>query len=539
MKISPKQVAIAILCIIIAFVPTYIAITYYFSRDGVGESSSYTVSVLDQDGGEVSSGNLKQKDIAKIVLTMNKKMYSASSSVEADKLPEKYFDITLTSNGSSSTYRYYFSMSEGEKTVVYSLDDQKYFYVNYEDSIAFLSTPCAQGFYSTSKAPTLSISGGDDVLPVDAEWKFKAISGDMVGVAGIEMIESAPIHSMNSSTKLSFDIAPDVCKIKISKDGKVIDEVDSLSDIPYEMLDDSAISFEIFAQWTSSDEYSGYANYRFTSTVGLAPEFFINKTSIQSGEFVLVYAKNVTAPQKIEFSSSPSINFTPVFFEENGIVYALIPIDKNLEMPMQYTFSFTYGEVRSEVRVNVSERDIKDRNYDVSTINVSRNENTLNEYAKLLNQIGLEYESTRYFSDKFTDYSLEYTTDTATIILGFGHRRTPSNGDTPYRLDGVDYYIAPGTNVTAIASGKVVYVGESALLGKFIVIDHGLGLKTWYCNLGEVLATEGTVLAKGDVIGTPGTSGYKNTSGVYLITTVMNVPVSPYSLQEDGLTLPR
>lgn len=539
MKISPKQVAIAILCIIIAFVPTYIAITYYFARDGVGESSSYTVKVADRNGADVSLGNIKQKDLTKIVLTMNKKMYEPGFAVEADKLPEKFFDVTLASNAVTSTYRYYFSMNEAEKTVVYSLSDGKYYYLNYEDTVNFLSTPCMQSFYSASRFPILSISGGDDVLPVDAEWKYKAVSGDMVTATGIDIIDSAPIHSMNSSTKLSFDIAPDVCSIKISKDGKIVKEVDRLSDIPYEMLDDGALSFEIFAQWTSSNEYSGHANYRFTSTVGLAPEFFINTTSIQSGEFVLVYAKNVTAPQKIEFSSSPSINFTPVFFEENGIVYALIPIDKNLEAPQQYTFGFTYGEVKSEVSVNVSEREIKDRNYDVSSIGISRNDSTLDEYNRLIDQIGLKYEGTRYFSDKFTDYSLEYTSDIATIILGFGHRRTPSNGDAPYRLDGVDYYIASGTNVTATASGKVVYVGENALLGKFIVIDHGLGLKTWYCNLNETLVTSGTVLAKGDVIGTPGTTGYKNTSGVYLITTIMNVPVSPYSLQEDGLTLPR
>ena len=163
----------------------------------------------------------------------------------------------------------------------------------------------------------------------------------------------------------------------------------------------------------------------------------------------------------------------------------------------------------------------------------------LKEYNDLINEIGRKYETTRYFSDKFIDYSLEHTSDISKIVLGFGNLRIPSNDDAPFRLDGVDYFIASGTNVTAIASGKVVYVGESELLGKFLVIDHGLGLKTWYCNLDETLSTVGAMVAKGDTIGKPGSSGYKNTRGVYLITTVMNVPVCPYSLQEDGLVLPR
>lgn len=538
MKISPKQVAIAILCIIIAFIPTYIAITYYFIKDSAPADGYYTVSIHDEKGGDVSTAGIKSNDLADIVLKMNEKMYATGASLSEDELPEKYYDITVSSEESSLECRYYFSLNDGEKTIVHDSRGE-FYYLDFNDAKPFLSTSCAQSLYESSKLPTLAIFGGDDIIPTEAEWKYRTVSGTTLSASGIEINESASIHAMNSTTKLSFSIAPDRCSVKVSQNGKVIAEGEGLSCIPYDKLSEGALSFEIFAEWNSSAEFSGYAKYRFTSTVGLAPEFFINKTSIQSGEFVLVYAKNVSAPQKIEFSSSPSINYTPVFFEENGIVYALIPIDKNLEAPQKYTFRFTYGEVTSQATVNVTQRDIKDRDYDCTGISVNRNPSTLNEYHQLLSEIGLKYETTRYFSDKFIDYSLEHTSDIATIVLGYGHRRIPSNGDTPFRLDGVDYFIASGTGVSAIASGKVVYVGESDLLGKFVVIDHGLGLKTWYCNLDETLTTVGTTVVKGDTIGKPGSTGYKNTSGVYLITTIMNVPVCPYSLQEDGLTLPR
>ena len=539
MKILPKQIAIVILCIIIAFIPTYIAITYYFVKDSAPEDGYYTVSILDENGAAVSLNGTNKNKVAEAILKINKKMYASELTPPESELPKKFFDISVSSEEGAFTFRYYFSAEKGEKSVVYDSTTGQYFFVDFDDVKHFLSLPCAYPLYSTSALPTLSIFGGDDVAPTEAAWKYKNVSGNMVDSSSFETVESAAIHAMNSSTRLSFSVAPDRCSVKVTQNGMIVAEGEGLECIPYDKLDEGALSFEIFAEWTSSDEYVGYAKYRFTSTVGLAPEFFINKTSIQSGEFVLVYAKNVSAPQKIEFSSSPAINYTPVFFEENGLVYALIPIDKNLEAPQKYTFEFKYGEITSVATLNVTQREIKDRDYDCSTISVNRTDKALNEYHRLLGEIGLKYESTRYFSDKFIDYSLEYTSDIATIVLGYGHRRIPSNGDTPFRLDGVDYFIASGTNVTAVASGKVVAVGTNDLLGNYVVIDHGLGLKTWYCNLGETLTSVGAIIAKGDSVGKPGTTGYKNTGGVYLITTVMNIPVCPYSLQEDGLVLPK
>ena len=170
-------------------------------------------------------------------------------------------------------------------------------------------------------------------------------------------------------------------------------------------------------------------------------------------------------------------------------------------------------------------------------ISVSRNEQTLARYYKLLSEIGNKCEDVRYFGNEFIDYLILYNLGDKPL-LGYGHRRIPSNGDAPFRLDGVDYKIAAGRNVAAISAGKVVYTGYDDLLGNFVVVDHGFGLKTWYCHLGDIVTTTGSMIAKGDTVGKTGRTGYINHDGVYLITTIMDVPVSPYSLQDNGLTLP-
>ena len=536
MKISSKNIIITILCILIAFIPTYIAITYYFVKDGAPDKGYYTVIINDQDGEAIEVEDDREDKIASIVLKMNTKIYAAGS-LDGEDIPDKYYDMTVVSKDFSVSYRYYFSIDKDRASLVRDKDGL-FYYLNYDDAKEFLSTSCAYAFYESSALPVLSIFGGDDVLPTEAGWNYKALDGSTITLSPTVDVEGKT-YAMNSTTKLSFSTAPDKCSVIVYQNGQKIAEGSDLSAIPYDRFESGPLSFEINAEW-SSDDCSGYAKYKFDTVIGLAPEFFINKTTILSGEFFLVYAKNVSAPQKIQFSSSPSISFTPVFFEENDMVYALIPIDKELASPQTYEFSFSYGEQTAKISVKVEERYIRDdKPFDCSNVTARRNTESLNEYYSLLSQIGNKYETVRYFSDKFDDYELMYSSGTAKIELGYGHPRVPNNGDAAFRLDGVDYVMTSGINVTAIASGKVVYIGECELLGKFVVIDHGLGLKTWYCNIGQVNTTLGKTVGKNDIIGKPGATGYKNLNGVYLITTVMDVPVSPYPLQEEGLTLPK
>ena len=65
MKISPKQIAVAILCVIIALIPTYIAITYYFiERDSASEN--YQVTVTDNNGTVLAANQPKIVSIKRI-----------------------------------------------------------------------------------------------------------------------------------------------------------------------------------------------------------------------------------------------------------------------------------------------------------------------------------------------------------------------------------------------------------------------------------------------------------------------------------------
>lgn len=541
MKNSVKQTVLTILCIVIVFIPTYIAISYFCVRSAALNGGRYTVEITAYNGETVAIDQTDTDAVAKAVIKMNTKL-KATVGIDTNTLPEKYYDIKVTDNGAVHDYRYYFSTDKNKRSLV--MDRNNAFYsLEFKHVKSFLSRDCSYLFYDNSSLPTLSIFGGDDISPKKAEWKFKAVNGSFVKTPNIKLSDGNDVYAMSGKTKLSFSIAPDKCTVKVFRNGAEILKTSDLSSIPYTELDSTSLSFIISAEWTSSSQYRGSAEYEFSSSIGKAPEFFIEKTTIESGEFFVVTGTNISAPQKIEFSSSPEIHFTPVFFSEGDYAYALIPVDKDL-LPkdmdhINYTFKFKYGDAVSEIQTTVTKRSsgIQDRDYNCDNISVSRSEQNVAEYKKLLKEIGTRSESVRYFGSEFINYEALYD-DAITIMLGFGHNRIPDNGDAPFRLDGVDYILASGVDIPAIAAGKVVYTGSSALLGNFVVVDHGFGLKTWYCHLSDIISTVGTVVTKGATIGKSGSTGYTNSTGVYLITTVMDVPVSPYPLQEEGLVFP-
>jgi murein DD-endopeptidase MepM/ murein hydrolase activator NlpD len=89
---------------------------------------------------------------------------------------------------------------------------------------------------------------------------------------------------------------------------------------------------------------------------------------------------------------------------------------------------------------------------------------------------------------------------------GFGSRRV-INGQPRMPHSGVDFAAERGAPVVASNRGRVALTGEFFFAGRFVVLDHGLGLYTLYYHLDRVDAAEGAVVERGDAIGVVGASG--------------------------------
>jgi murein DD-endopeptidase MepM/ murein hydrolase activator NlpD len=72
---------------------------------------------------------------------------------------------------------------------------------------------------------------------------------------------------------------------------------------------------------------------------------------------------------------------------------------------------------------------------------------------------------------------------------------------------GVDYGVATGTEVSAAASGVVVFARPRIITGNSVVLEHLPGVYSLYYHLDKIEVTEGAQIAKGGRIGLSGATG--------------------------------
>ena len=96
---------------------------------------------------------------------------------------------------------------------------------------------------------------------------------------------------------------------------------------------------------------------------------------------------------------------------------------------------------------------------------------------------------------------------------------------------GLDIAAAPGGEGLSISAGTVEQVYTDGLMGTTVVVDHGGGLQSWYCNLAdEVLVEAGDTVDIGSELGTVGSSAIAEVgvdSHVHLETLLNGQPVDP------------
>ena len=95
---------------------------------------------------------------------------------------------------------------------------------------------------------------------------------------------------------------------------------------------------------------------------------------------------------------------------------------------------------------------------------------------------------------------------TGRISSVFGSQRI-LNGKPRQPHYGIDIAAPRGTPVQAPASGLVTLVKDLYFSGWTVIINHGLGLNSTFLHMDHVLISPGDSVARGDIIGTVGSTG--------------------------------
>ncbi len=112
------------------------------------------------------------------------------------------------------------------------------------------------------------------------------------------------------------------------------------------------------------------------------------------------------------------------------------------------------------------------------------------------------------------------------ISDGAGYRVNPFTG-SPSCHAGVDIAAGYGAPIVAAASGVVVATVYTAWDGYTTVIDNGGGMTTWYAHQPGYLVHVGQWVARGQVIGRVGASGYATGPHLHFGVALSGVPYDP------------
>ncbi len=537
-----------VIFLLLLFIPTYVAIATYLSAQGGQIEDSRDVvkmSIVDPDGGthiftpENKGDNaeaLNKEAAAEIAFMTSLNRNARKQETMPDAIADaETFTVTYEVFNRKSVYEYYFTEDPGAAFL--KDPDGEIYKITSEDASAFLCKNYAACLYNGSVYPVLKI-GETTVLPQKLDWRYQLFNGTYRPL-DTQTTPDTHNYRMNARLAFSFNIEPDVIDITVYDKDKVIykDNYANLSQI--KITEQTQLRFHIEAKWYEVDgkEGQGEAVYDFMATVNAPASFHLNTTTITNGDFCVITVKDKPEDSDILFTSEPDLGaFTPVFVEDGDYYRALVPF--SYEQPAGvYTFTLSCDGVTQELVLNVSEKEYKEVSMTVSqaVINATRTEATLAAYAEIMTPIAksLNIATDHLFDGTFA----QGTPDDAQIRAGYGRIRVINNGAS-YQNPGVVYMLSEGHQISAVNNGVVIFVGETDLSGVTVVVEHGLGLKSWYKNLSEAVVSVGDTVNRGDLIAYSGSTGFCDMASVQIDLTVFDVPVCPYSYWETPVLLP-
>jgi septal ring factor EnvC (AmiA/AmiB activator) len=130
-------------------------------------------------------------------------------------------------------------------------------------------------------------------------------------------------------------------------------------------------------------------------------------------------------------------------------------------------------------------------------------EKAMEDLEKLIKSLSRQGKTkgSKYFTERIVKLPVN-----GMVTAYFGKKREEKYGTETINR-GIDIEVPWGTNVEAVAPGKVVYSDNFLGYGKMILIQHGDGLITLYSHLASASVENGTEVEAGDIIGKVGQTG--------------------------------
>ena len=538
-----KIITLVVVCLVL-IMPTVIALSNaIYSRKHPVTLNSVAKLELSIPGRELLVYERENEDSESVYssfISMNDKADKVSS-LTSDQSEYTVYTVNYYCYNKVLEYTYYLSSDPNNN--FYRTPNGTLYHISSDAASDFLATQFATELYPEADQPTLNIGTTVGVIPNRMLWKYEGLDGKYIDAA-VNTTDVKPTCDVAGGLQMSFSDTPDYLYAVIrNTDGDVVFD-DLYDDIDLSLFADNTVyDVTVTAKWYQSEGRSNYgeAEYNFVANV-LSPAVFYMQTyeNITYGDFVIVSAKNIVNPSEITFSSKPSIDFTPKFFEYGGYYHALVPIPLAYESinggELNYELTFKYGEVSQVIPLKLTKRPTgrDSQNIELSKINELRNDNTIAKFNQTMSPyFGFEGGKVYWAED-----NMIVAPTTRKVRSGFGIEIILSQAKYSYLHEGVNYYVKDGDTAYSCLPGKVVYVGDLELSGKTVVVEHGGGLKSLYAHLSSTSVVVGQEIDKSHPIGIVGDTGFSTGTTLHFGLYVYDVPVRYYKYEANGILIP-
>lgn len=342
-----------------------------------------------------------------------------------------------------------------------------------------------------------------------------------------EAINTVKVTSPSSSIIFKTDIEPDTVYLSIfHEEGRVLPEqpLENKS-VPISVpiiKKDGLYRYLVSMEWSDgSKPYKGKYTCEFDLEVDLPYTFtFSSKTAVQ-GEVITIRVLNANEDE------TPLLKqklFKPFKLYKNGTDYTghlptnyqTSPGDHNIQYGIE-------NGALSEDTITIKARDfhIQHLNIDSEVESSTRNNAAYAKYNKYFKPVRLTSAGKPYYSDTFVFPA------TGRLTTEFGETRYVNGAPTSYRHSGLDIAAPRGTPVYAANRGRVVLAMFLTLTGNTAVIDHGQGLFSIYFHMHTLAAEQGSIVERGQQIGTVGSTGFSTGPHLHFTMSIFEQNIEP------------
>ena len=271
------------------------------------------------------------------------------------------------------------------------------------------------------------------------------------------------------------------------------------------------------------------AEYRFFADCALPPEVRPASTHVKLGEVLPITARYADG---LDLAAESDLGFSPRFFPDGDAQTALLPVRYSLT-PGAYHLTVAAGDLTFRYELSVDDRafEVQHLTIDESTVEDTAGSADANaEWERKLEPLKPVSDPTRYWEGPFLMPAQ------GPISTEFGMIRYTNDDPTPSRDGGIDIAAKEGSPVLAAGAGRVLFADRIQLTGNTVLIEHGLGLKSWYYHMNSLNVAAGDMVEQGQQIGAVGSTGFSTGPHLHFAMSVNNVFVNPWTAIETGIS---